>query len=297
MEWMNCLRKKKRPAHHRGCMELVNVKNFLIGPNQPLAVICGPCVMESEEHTFAAAQELKEIFSAFPFSFIFKASYDKANRSSVNSFRGPGIEKGLYILQRIQNELDLPVITDVHSPEEAALAGNVCDMIQIPAFLSRQTDLIAAAACTKATVNVKKGQFMAPWEMENVVDKLLSCGKRQIVLTDRGTSFGYNNLVSDMRAIPIMKGLGFPVCFDASHSVQLPGGLGTSSGGQRQFIPTLARCAIAAGCNALFIEAHPDPASAKSDAATVMPFKELGRLLKEIDMLYTTQLGFANLSD
>ncbi len=272
-------------------MELVKVKDFFIGPKQPLTVICGPCVMESEEHTFEAAKTLKELFSAFPFSFIFKASYDKANRSSVHSFRGPGLEKGLQILERIQKELDLPVLTDIHSPEEAVLAGNVCDAIQIPAFLSRQTDLIAAAASTKAVINVKKGQFMAPWEMKNVVDKILSCGHRGIVLTDRGTSFGYNNLVSDMRAIPIMQSLGFPVCFDASHSVQLPGGLGSSSGGQREFIPTLARCAIAAGCNALFIEAHPDPAAAKSDAATVMPFHGLKQLLREVDMLYQTQLA------
>jgi 3-deoxy-8-phosphooctulonate synthase len=277
-------------------MELVNVKNFLIGPKQPLTVICGPCVIESEEHTMRMAEELKALFSTHPFSFIFKACYDKANRSSIHSFRGPGIEKGLKILERVQKELDLPVITDVHSPEEALIAGSVCDMIQIPAFLSRQTDLIAAAASTKAAINVKKGQFMAPWEMKNVVDKILSCGHRRILLTDRGTSFGYNNLVSDMRAIPIMQKFGFPVCFDASHSVQLPGGLGTSSGGQREFIPTLARCAIAAGCNALFIEAHPDPSSAKSDAATVMPFDELSRLLREVEMLYELQSAFADVS-
>lgn len=251
--------------------------------------------MEGEEHTLQAASILKSIFSKFNFSFIFKASYDKANRSSVHSFRGPGIDKGLSILERVQKELDLPVITDVHSPAEAIQAGSVCEMIQIPAFLSRQTDLIAAAASTKAVINVKKGQFMSPREMENVVEKLLSCGKDGIMLTDRGTSFGYNNLVSDMRAIPIMQTFGFPVCFDASHSVQLPGGLGTSSGGQREFIPTLARCAVAAGCNALFIEAHPDPASAKSDAATVLPFSELERLLKEIERLYDAISSLASL--
>jgi 2-dehydro-3-deoxyphosphooctonate aldolase (KDO 8-P synthase) len=267
-------------------MKHVPVKDFFIGPGKPLAVICGPCVMEGEEHTLQAASALKSIFSKFHFSFIFKASYDKANRSSVHSFRGPGIDKGLSILERVQKELDLPVITDVHSPDEAIQAGNVCEMIQIPAFLSRQTDLIAAAASTKASINVKKGQFMAPWEMKNVVEKILSCGNDRILLTDRGTSFGYNNLVSDMRSIPIMQAFGFPVCFDASHSVQLPGGLGTSSGGQREFIPTLARSAVAAGCNALFIEAHPDPTSAKSDAATVLPFSELERLLMEIERLY-----------
>jgi len=289
------LAKKAPDSDHRSRMKCVPVKDFFIGPGQPLAVICGPCVIEGEEHTLNAASALKEIFSKRHVSFIFKASYDKANRSSVHSFRGPGIEKGLEILQRVQRELNLPIVTDVHSPVEAILAGSICEMIQIPAFLSRQTDLIAAAASTKAAINVKKGQFMAPWEMQNVVEKILSCNNDRIVLTDRGTSFGYNNLVSDMRSIPIMQKFGFPVCFDASHSVQLPGGLGTSSGGQREFIPTLARSAIAAGCNALFIEAHPDPASAKSDAATVLPFSELERLLMEIERLYDTLSSFASL--
>ncbi len=267
-------------------MESVAVKDFLIGPGQPLTIICGPCVMEGEEHTLQAAAQLKEIFAPFKFSFIFKASYDKANRSSIDSFRGPGLLKGLKILRRVQKELNLPVTTDVHSPQEAVAAGKTCDMIQIPAFLCRQTDLIAAAAQTNAAINVKKGQFMAPWEMKNVVDKITSQHNRKIILTDRGTTFGYNNLVSDMRAIPIMQTFGFPVCFDASHSVQLPGGLGTSSGGQREFIPTLARCAVAAGCNALFIEAHPNPKEAKSDSATVMPFDELSRLLSDLEKLY-----------
>jgi 2-dehydro-3-deoxyphosphooctonate aldolase (KDO 8-P synthase) len=285
------LQENKFPYDHSRMMELVEVQDFLIGAGQPLVVICGPCVMESEEHTFRAAEELKKIFAPRKFSFVFKASYDKANRSSIQSFRGPGLTKGLKILKRIQRELNLPITTDVHSPEEAAAAGAVCDILQIPAFLSRQTDLIAAAAQTKAAINVKKGQFMAPWDMKNVVDKILSCGNRRIILTDRGTSFGYNNLVSDMRAIPIMQKFGFPVCFDASHSVQLPGGLGNASGGQREFIPTLARCAVAAGCNALFIEAHPTPANAKSDAASVMPFDELDLLLGEIERLYDVMQG------
>jgi len=271
-------------------MESVKIKNFVIGPGQPLTVICGPCIMEGEDFTLRAAEELKEIFSDFPIQFIFKASYDKANRSSIHSFRGPGIEEGLKILQRVQKECGLCVTTDVHSPEEAKAAGSVCELIQIPAFLCRQTDLILAAGQTEAAVNVKKGQFLSPWEMKNVVEKLLECGNRRILLTDRGTSFGYNNLVSDMRAIPIMQNLGFPVCFDASHSAQLPGGLGNATGGQREFIPTLAKAAIAAGCNALFIEAHPDPASAKSDAATVMPFDSLKLLLKAVVKLYETML-------
>jgi 2-dehydro-3-deoxyphosphooctonate aldolase (KDO 8-P synthase) len=269
-------------------MKLVKLKNFSIGAGQPLTVICGPCVIENEKHTLIMAEQLQNIFSDRNMSFIFKASYDKANRSSIHSFRGPGLKEGLRILEKVQKEFGLPVITDVHSCEEATIAGSICDMIQIPAFLCRQTDLIAAAAATKAAINVKKGQFMAPWDMQNVVDKILSCNNQRILLTDRGTSFGYNNLVSDMRAIPIMQQFGFPVCFDATHSVQLPGGLKTQSGGQREFIALLARCAIVAGCNALFIEAHDDPSSAKSDAASVLPLHALEHLLLEIELLYDT---------
>ncbi len=267
-------------------MESVKIKNLIIGEGQPLTVICGPCIIESEDFALQAAESLQEIFKDFPLQFIFKASYDKANRSSIHSFRGPGIDEGLKILQRIQKEIGLPVITDVHSPEEAKIAGSVCDMIQIPAFLCRQTDLILAAGNTQAAVNVKKGQFLSPWDMKNVVEKLLETGNRRILLTDRGTSFGYNNLVSDMRSIPIMQTFGFPVCFDATHSAQLPGGLGHATGGQREFIPTLAKAAVAAGCNALFIEAHPNPSSAKSDAATVLPFDTLKTLLKAASRLY-----------
>lgn len=267
-------------------MKSVKIRDFQIGPKEPLAFLCGPCVMESEEHTFYCAKTLQEIFAPTPFSFIFKASYDKANRSSIHSFRGPGLEKGLKILEKVQTEFGLPVITDVHSVEEAEAAGSICDMIQIPAFLCRQTDLIVAAGRTKAAVNVKKGQFLSPWEMKNVVEKLMSVGCENILLTERGISFGYNNLISDMRSIPIMQQLGWPVCFDASHSVQLPGGLGASSGGEREFIPVLARAAVAAGCNALFIETHPDPLHAKSDAATVLPFEELKGLLARLEKLY-----------
>lgn len=267
-------------------MPLVKVKDFLVGRNQPLTVICGPCVIESEEHALEAAEFLKNLMNELGIQFIYKSSYDKANRSSYQSFRGPGIKKGLQILGRIRREFDLPVLTDVHSPEEAVEAAAVCDIIQIPAFLSRQTDLITAAGQTGAVVNVKKGQFMSPWDMKNVVDKLLGAGCDKIILTDRGTSFGYNNLVSDMRAIPILKEMGFPVCFDASHSTQLPGGQGTSSGGQRQFIPTLSKAAIAAGCDMLFIEAHPNPAEAKSDKETVYPFSGLKELLQNLQRIY-----------
>lgn len=267
-------------------MHLVPVKKFLIGKGQKLTIMSGPCVIESEEHTMRSAEELKKIFAEHPVNFIFKSSYDKANRSSYKSFRGPGVEEGLRILQKVQKEFDLPVVTDVHSPEEATAAGQVCDVIQIPAFLCRQTDLIVAAAKTGKPVNVKKGQFMAPWDMGNVVDKMRTAGNENVILTDRGVTFGYNNLVSDMRAIPIMQNFGVPVCFDATHSVQLPGGKGESSGGQREFIPVLAKSAVAAGVNSLFMEAHNDPEHAKSDAGAVLDFKDLPELLKVLVRLY-----------
>lgn len=268
-------------------MKNVPVKDFFIGKKQPFAIMTGPCVIESEEHALFSAELLVRIFRDFPgMNFIYKSSYDKANRSARASFRGPGLEKGLKILERVKKEFDIPVLTDVHSPEEATAAGEVCDILQIPAFLCRQTDLIEAAAKTGAVINVKKGQFMAPWDMRNVVEKITASGNEKIILTDRGTSFGYNNLVSDMRAVPIMQKFGFPVCFDASHSVQLPGGLGNASGGQREFIPTLTRAAVAAGCNSLFIESHPDPALAKSDKDSVYPLSELPRLLSELEQIY-----------
>lgn len=267
-------------------MQNVSVRHFKIGQGEPLAIICGPCVIESLDHTLKAAETLKTMFSKRRINLVFKSSYDKANRSSIHSFRGPGIEEGLRILQKVQEEFGLPVVTDVHSPEEAQQAGEVCDIIQIPAFLCRQTDLIIAAAETKAIVNVKKGQFMAPWDMQNVVKKIRSVGKQEMLLTERGVSFGYNNLVSDMRAIPIMQQYGVPVCYDATHSVQLPGGLGEVSGGQREFIPILAKAAIAVGVNCLFMEAHPEPSMAKSDAASVLDFKELPLLLEQLEKLY-----------
>lgn len=265
---------------------LVQVKDFFIGPKQKLAVMCGPCVIESEEHALATAKELKNIFLSLSLPFIYKSSYDKANRSSFDSFRGPGLKEGLRILAKVKKELDIPIITDVHSPEEAEACAEVCDVLQIPAFLCRQTDLIVAAAKTGRVINVKKGQFMAPWDMKNVIDKIVKAGNQNVILTERGASFGYNNLVSDMRAIPIMQSFGVPVCYDASHSVQLPGGQGTSSGGQREFIPILSKSAIAAGCNALFIEAHPNPKEAKSDKDSVFPFADLPDLLKTLKAIY-----------
>jgi len=268
-------------------MHSIHIKDFIIGDKDSrLTVISGPCVIESEEHCLMAARKLKEIYSQFDVNFIFKSSYDKANRSSVEGFRGPGIKEGLRILARVKEELDLPVLTDVHSPEDSILAALVCDMIQIPAFLCRQTDLVVAAAKTGCPMSVKKGQFMAPGDMQNVVDKVMSTGNNQIMLTDRGTSFGYNTLVSDMRSIPIMKNMGFPICFDATHSVQQPGGLGKSSGGQREFIPTLTYAAMAAGANVLFMEAHDDPSVAKSDAASVVAFKDIPEVIKKAVQFY-----------
>lgn len=267
-------------------MNTVTVKQFQIGKGHPLAIICGPCVIESEDHAFFCAKTLQEIFAPYPFSFIFKASYDKANRSSIDSFRGPGLLKGLHTLEKIQKELHLPVVTDVHSPQEALLAGKVCDMIQIPAFLCRQTDLLLAAATTKAAVNIKKGQFMAPWDMKQVVEKMESQNHHNFLLTDRGTSFGYNNLVSDFRSIILMQSLNYPVCYDASHSIQLPGSCGKESGGQSEFIAPLAKAATVIGANALFIEAHPNPKEAKSDKMTVMDFKDLTVLLEDLYRLY-----------
>lgn len=267
-------------------MNNVPVKDFWIGKGEPLAIMCGPCAIESEEHCLRAAETLKRIYTEQGVRLIFKSSYDKANRSAHHSFRGPGLQEGLRILERVQNEFGLPVVTDIHSPEEAIAAGAVCDIIQIPAFLCRQTDLVTAAGQSGAVVNVKKGQFMAPWDMKNVVDKIQATGNQKIILTDRGTTFGYNNLVSDMRAIPIMQQFGVPVCYDATHSVQLPGGLGNSSGGQREFIPILAKAALAAGANCLFMEAHPDPSNAKSDAASVLPFDALPQLLSKLKQLY-----------
>jgi 2-dehydro-3-deoxyphosphooctonate aldolase (KDO 8-P synthase) len=267
-------------------MKSVPIKDFFIGKGEPLALMSGPCVIESESDALHAAEELLKIVSGFPVNFIYKSSYDKANRSAHSSFRGPGLQEGLRILERIKREFNIPVITDVHSPEEAYSAGQVCDILQIPAFLCRQTDLVVAAAKTGAVINVKKGQFMAPWDMKNVIEKILAAGNEKIILTDRGSSFGYNNLVSDMRAIPIMQGFGYPVCYDASHSVQLPGGKGTTSGGQREFIPVLSRAAIAVGCNCLFIESHPNPAVAKSDRDSVFPFEELPALLDDLQQIY-----------
>jgi 2-dehydro-3-deoxyphosphooctonate aldolase (KDO 8-P synthase) len=274
-------------------MQQVPIKNFRIGKGQKLAIMSGPCVIESEDHCLKSAETLKKMFAKHDVHLIFKSSYDKANRSSYAGFRGPGLDEGLRILERVKREWDLPIVTDIHSPEEARAAGSICDIIQIPAFLCRQTDLVVAAAQTSAVVSVKKGQFLAPWDMANVVKKITTAGNEKIILIDRGTTFGYNNLVSDMRSIPIMQKLGYPVCYDATHAVQKPGGLGDASGGDREFIPVLAKAALAAGANCLFLESHPHPEQAKSDAASVLDFKDLERLLPQFEKLYTLIQDFS----
>ena len=264
----------------------VKIDNVEIGKKHPLTIISGPCVIESEQHALKTGKILKKMLHNAGVQFIYKSSYDKANRSSIESYRGPGLKEGLRILQKVKKELAIPILTDIHHPEEAPAVAEICSVIQIPAFLCRQTDLLVAAGRTGAVVNLKKGQFMSPWDMEHAIKKVLSTENHQIILTDRGTTFGYHNLVSDMRTIPILQSFGFPVCFDASHSVQLPGHLGFQSGGQREFIPTLAKSAIAAGANLLYIESHNHPEKALSDPNSMLSFDDLETLLKKIVPLY-----------
>src|SRR6266496_467888 len=244
-----------------------------------LFLIAGPCVIETEKLCLEVARSLKKTCAKLGVTYIFKASFDKANRTSGNSFRGPGVEAGLEVLARVRRSVDVPVLTDVHTEAQAAIAGEVVDILQIPAFLCRQTDLIEAAVHTGKIVNVKKGQFLSPAEMGQVVQKAVAAGGRQVCITERGTTFGYNNLVADMRSIPILRRLGHPVVFDATHSVQLPGAGGDKSGGQREFAPVLARCAVVAGSDGVFIETHPRPQAALSDGANMIPLAEMAGLL------------------
>ena len=245
-------------------------------------LIAGPCVIENEESTLRHAEILKDIAKRLKLSFIFKSSYDKANRSSIDSYRGPGLAKGLAILKKVKEKLGLTVLSDVHCRSEIESAAEVLDIMQIPAFLCRQTDFILACAKTKKAINIKKGQFLAPWDIGNVIKKVEAVGNNKIFVTDRGFSFGYNNLVSDMRAIPIMQKFGYPVIYDATHSVQLPGGLGNASGGEREFIVPLARAAVAAGCDGLFIEVHENPAKALCDGPNSISLADLEGLLKQV---------------
>ncbi|RMH03980.1 MAG: 3-deoxy-8-phosphooctulonate synthase [Nitrospirae bacterium] len=263
----------------------VEIGSIVAGAHHPHILIAGPCVIENETLVLNTAEQIADIAHTYGFPYLFKASYDKANRSSIHSFRGPGLYAGLRILKQLKDRLGLPVLTDVHSVEEAKIAAEVVDVLQIPAFLCRQTDLLIAAAKTGRVVNVKKGQFLSPWEMHNVIHKLEESGTNRILLTERGAMFGYSNLVVDMRALPIMRGEGYPVIFDATHSVQLPGGGGTHSLGQRQFIPTLARAAAGAGCDGFFMEVHPNPDKALSDGPNMVPLSALPALLMQLKQI------------
>lgn len=259
-----------------------NVSSFTVGPGQPLLLLAGPCVLESGELAWDIAQAMKEITARLGISYVFKASFDKANRTSLDSFRGPGLEKGLRQLGRIREEVGVLIVSDVHETGQVELAADTLDIIQIPAFLCRQTDLLVAVAKSGRTVNLKKGQFVSPWDMKYAVNKLRAVGCERILLTERGAGFGYNNLVVDIRSLPVMRGFGCPVIYDATHSVQLPGGAGGSSGGQRQFIPPLTRAAMAAGIDGLFMEVHPDPDSALCDGPNSWPLDQVEHLLKQL---------------
>lgn len=256
--------------------------DLTIGDGHPLTLIGGPCVIESEDFTLKMADEIRQVCDRLGIPFIFKSSFDKANRTAIDSFRGQSIESGLETLQKVKEKVGVPVLTDIHESYQAATVAEVVDVLQIPAFLCRQTDLLVAAAATGRAVNVKKGQFLAPWDMKNVVKKLEASGTSNILLTERGTSFGYNALVVDFRSLPQMRELGYPVVFDATHSVQMPGGQGTRSGGQRQFVPYLARAAAAVGIDALFMEIHENPDQALSDGPNMIPLAQLESLLKQI---------------
>lgn len=262
--------------------KIVKVDQLKIGNNQPLTLIAGPCQLESKDHAYEMCGALKQLTQKLGIQFIYKTSYDKANRTSLKGKRGIGIDKGLQILADIRDDFGVPVLTDVHSEDQCAPVGEVVDVLQIPAFLCRQTDLLIAAAKTGKTVNVKKGQFLAPWDMENVAKKVSESGNDNIILTERGASFGYNTLVSDMRSLPIMAKTGYPVIFDATHSVQQPGGLGGSSGGDRTMVPVLARAAVAVGVAGVFIETHQDPDNAPSDGPNMIKLNELPQLLETL---------------
>ena len=263
-------------------MREITIGNIKAGGNNPPLIIAGPCVIENEEIIFHTAQRLKEICLSVGLPFVFKSSFDKANRTSVTSFRGPGIEKGLRLLAEVKSRVAVPVISDIHSIEQIRPAAEILDIIQIPAFLCRQTDLLVAASNTGKPVSVKKGQFLAPWDVQNIIGKFTSTGNEKLMLTERGTTFGYNNLVVDFRSFPIMRSFGYPVIFDVTHSLQLPGGQGGCSGGQREYAGTLARAAAAAGVDGFFMEVHPDPDIALCDGPNMIPLDEVEKLLRDI---------------
>ncbi|MCG8491348.1 MAG: 3-deoxy-8-phosphooctulonate synthase [Sneathiellales bacterium] len=260
----------------------IKIGNFGVGNDLPLAIIAGPCAMESEAHAMDMAGRLHEISTELDIGLVYKSSFDKANRTSIHTKRGLGIETALAVFEKVKKEYGLPVLTDVHEPGQCAEVGSVVDVLQIPAFLCRQTDLVVAAAKTGKVVNVKKGQFLAPWDMKNVAEKVLQSGNKNVMLTERGASFGYNTLVSDMRSLPIMAETGHPVVFDATHSVQQPGGQGATSGGQREFVPVLARAAVSVGVAMVFMETHQDPDTAPSDGPNMVPVQEMRALLETL---------------
>ena len=260
----------------------VKCSNFEIANNKPFTLIAGPCQLESSDHAIKISSELKKITKDLGINLIYKTSFDKANRTSLKGNRGVGLEKSLAIFDKIRKEVGLPVLTDVHTSEQCSIVAKHVDVLQIPAFLCRQTDLLVAAAKTGKIINVKKGQFLAPWDMANVIKKIENSGNKNILITERGASFGYNTLVSDMRALPIMSKFGFPIVFDATHSVQQPGGMGEKSGGQREFVPYLAKAAIAVGVGAIFMETHEDPDNAPSDGPNMVPLNEVKALLKKL---------------
>lgn len=267
-------------------MNTVQIQSLTVGNHAPLTIIAGPCQLEGEAHAVDIAGKMQEVCAQTGLGYIFKGSFDKANRSSLSGKRGLGMSAGLEVLKAVKTQLGLPVLTDIHAPEQCAPVAEVADVLQIPAFLCRQTDLLLAAANTGAAINVKKGQFLAPWDMDHVVAKLESTGNRRLLLTERGASFGYNTLVTDMRALPRMAQTGYPVVMDATHSVQQPGGLGGSSGGQREYAPVMARAAVAVGVAAVFIETHPTPDTAPSDGPNMIPLHEMAslvELLSELD--------------
>ena len=264
----------------------ISIANTKLGGNNPLYIIAGPCVIESEDIAFYTAERLKVICSQVGLSLLFKSSYDKANRTSLSSFRGPGLDKGLQIFSDVRSRFGIPVISDVHSIDEVKPASEVLDAFQIPAFLCRQTDLVLSASHTGKPVNIKKGQFLAPWDVKNIIDKFISTGNRNLFITERGASFGYNNLVVDFRGLPIMRAFGYPVIFDVTHSLQLPGGLGSSSGGQKEFAETLARAAVAAGVDGLFMEVHPDPDKALCDGPNMIPIDEVADFLRVMKQIH-----------
>ena len=272
--------------------KIIKIKKFSLGNNLPLTLIAGPCQIESKDHCHMIASRIKEITNKLKIGFIFKSSFDKANRTSLKSQRGVGLEKSLSIFDFISKDLDIPILTDVHNVEQCKIVSDVVDIIQIPAFLCRQTDLLVAAAKTNKVINVKKGQFLAPWDMKNVIKKIEDTGNDKILLTERGVSFGYNTLVSDMRSLSILSDFGYPVVFDATHSVQQPGGKGDSSGGERKFISLLSRAAVAVGISTIFLETHDNPDKAPSDGTNMIPLTDLEYLLKNligIDKLIKTK--------